>query len=67
MSESDTRQELRNMACGGDNKPGCCTRHPIACGVCLVVTAAISLAVVGTAVGVLPNLHKLFVDIVDKV
>lgn len=56
------------MAEGRRKKSGCCTRHPVACGVCLLVTAAISLAVVvGAAVGIRPVLHNVFEDGVDKV
>lgn len=54
------------MAEGKSKKSGCCTRHPIACGVCLLVAAAISLGVAGTAIGIRPVLHKMFKDTVDK-
>ena len=67
MSDSDAPRELRNMAEGAEKKPGCCRRHPVACGVTLLVVGAVSLAVVGAAIGIHPFLQKTFKDTVEKV
>ena len=67
MSQSDTTRELRNMAEEGRKKPGCCRRHPVACGVTLLVVGALGLAVVGVALGVHPTLKSMFKKTVNEV
>ena len=68
-ADSDTIHELRNVT-GGRNRrcgAGCCGKHPVACGVTLLVVGLVSLGVVGTAIGIRPYLHKTFRDTVNKV
>ena len=67
MSGADSTVEMRNMAGQNGKKGGCCRRHPVACGVTLVVVGFISLGVVGAAIGLRPFLQKTFTDTVDKV
>ena len=65
---SDSGHELLNMPAGGEGKKrGCCRRHPVACGVTLLVVGVVSLGVVGAALGIRPYLNKTFTDTVDKV
>ena len=72
MSESESSQELHreelvNMAGGREKSKGCCRRHPVACGVTLLVVACLSLAVLGVAVGIRSYLNETFVHTVDMV
>ena len=55
------------MAEEGRKKPGCCRRHPVACGVTLLVVGALGLAVVGVALGVHPTLKSVFKKTVNEV
>jgi lysosome membrane protein 2 len=66
MSGADSTEEMRNMAGENGKKRGCCRRHPVACGVTLLVVGFVSLAVVGAAIGLRPFLNKTFMDTVDK-
>ena len=73
MSESESsrrepyQEELENVAGGGKKARGCCRRHPVGCGVTLLVVASLSLAVVGVALGIRSYLDKTFQDTVDQV
>ena len=67
VSGADSAEEMRNMAGENGKKRGCCRRHPVACGVTLLVVGFVSLAVVGAAIGLRPFLNKTFMDTVDKV
>ena len=67
MSGADSTVEMRNMAGQSEKKGGCCRRHPVACGVTLLVVGFVSLGVVGAAIGLRPVLDKVFKDTVDKV
>ncbi|CAI8026532.1 Lysosome membrane protein 2, partial [Geodia barretti] len=71
MSESESSQEpyqeeLVNVARGRDKARGCCRRHPVACGVTLLVVASLSLAVLGVALGIRSYLDQTFRDTVDQ-
>ena len=72
MSESESSQEpyqeeLVNRAGGREKARSCCRRHPVACGVTLLIVAALSLAVVGVALGIRSYLDQTFHDTVDQV
>ena len=55
------------MAEGGKKKPGCCRRHPVACGVTLLIIATLGLVTLAVALGVHQTLKNMFTDTVDKV
>ena len=66
--EEPHREELVNMATGGEKRKGiCCRRHPKACGGTLLVVAVVSLAVVGVAIGIRSYLEQTFLDTVKEV
>ena len=72
MSESESSQEpyqeeLVNVTRGREKARGCCRRHPVACGVTLLVVASLSLAVLGVALGIRSYLDQTFRDTVDQV
>ena len=48
-------------------EPGCCRRHPVACGVTLLLVGVLGLAVVGVALGVHPTLKSMFKKTVNEV
>ena len=70
-SESSTNEQelvIVNMATPErQRKGGCCRRHPVACGVTLLVVAAVSLSVLATALGIRSYLDQTFRETVDKV
>jgi lysosome membrane protein 2 len=65
-SQEEYQEELVNMASGREKPRGCCRRHPVACGVTLLVVAAVSLGVLGAALGIRSFLNQTFLDTVDK-
>ena len=67
MSDSESDQELVHMAGERKKSGSCCRRHPVACGVTLVVVGLVSLGVMATALGLRPFLQKTFKDTVNKV
>ena len=65
--EQDQQTELVNMAAANQKRRGCCRRHPVACGVTLLVAVALSLAVLGVALGIRSYLNQTFLDTVHQV
>lgn len=55
------------MAEEGEKKPGYCRRHPIACGVPLLLVAILGFVVLVVALGVHPTLKNEFKKRVNEV